>query len=107
MLNANRARVRSLYRFLHGGDLVIEETPFSNPQFAIEDVIAEGDKVTIRFALTGTWREARREGARMRAEGIAIYRMNEGKIAEHWVNLDRLSLLQQLQATQEREDAVA
>jgi predicted ester cyclase len=32
----------------------------------------------------------------VRIGGISIFRLTEGKIAEHWEQLDRLALMQQL-----------
>ena len=35
-------------------------------------------------------------GKQVRIGGISIFRLTEGKIAEHWEQLDRLALMQQL-----------
>ena len=68
--------------------------------FTVEDVIAEGDKVVVRWTGTGTHR-----GAFMgipptersfTIAGIDIHGFRDGRMAEHWHVVDQLSLLQQL-----------
>jgi predicted ester cyclase len=66
----------------------------------IEELMAEGDKVAGTPHLrghaqgravghTGHWQQ-------LRVGGISIFRLAEGRIAEHWEQLDRLALMQQL-----------
>ena len=66
----------------------------------IEDLVAEGDKVVVRFTAEGTHEGTLLgvppTGKRLRVSGISIYRLAEGKIVEHWEEGDRLGLLQQL-----------
>ena len=75
----------------------------------IEDMIAEGDKVAVRLTA-----RARQDGEFMglppsgRDYTISethVFRVTDGKVAEHWVNADMLGLMQQLGAlpTQERK----
>ena len=75
---------------------------FPDAQFTIEDLIAEGDKVVGRATLRGTHRGALMgiapTGKHVTVTGIAIYRVEEGKIAEMWDNSDILGLMQQLGA---------
>lgn len=71
---------------------------------AIEDTIAEADKVVIRFTASGTheqWRTGGPEGAsgtgkRVTFTGIVISRLADARITEMWVNQDTLGNLQQL-----------
>ena len=49
-------------------------------QFVIEDIIAEGDKVILRWS--GSWVTG--SGAKGTAEGIDIKRVINGKIVEQW-----------------------
>jgi steroid delta-isomerase-like uncharacterized protein len=69
-------------------------------RFTIDDLIAEGDKVAIRWTLKGThqgeflgipptWRD-------LALIGISIHRIQEGKIIEGWDGYDALSLMHQL-----------
>jgi predicted ester cyclase len=56
-------------------------------QVTIEELVAEDDKVAVRRSYAGTHRGL---------GGISIFRLAGGKIAEHWEQLDRLALMQQL-----------
>ena len=71
-----------------------------DPRFTIEDVIAEGDKVVVRWTNSGThvaeFLGVPPTGKSFTIAGIDIYRMQENKMAEHWHVIDQLSLLQQL-----------
>ena len=67
----------------------------------IEDQVAEGDKVVTR--LTGLGRHEGElpgplpaTGADLRQTAVAIHRIADGKIAEHWSDRDDLGLMQQL-----------
>jgi steroid delta-isomerase-like uncharacterized protein len=75
---------------------------FPDAQVTIEDQIAEGDKVVARFTMRGTHRGAfmglAPTGKHVTLTGIGIFRVEEGKIAEFWENVDVLGLLQQLGA---------
>jgi steroid delta-isomerase-like uncharacterized protein len=66
----------------------------------LEDLVAEGDKVVVRFTAEGTHEGTLLgvppTGKRLRISGISIYRLAEGKVVEHWEEGDRLGLLQQL-----------
>jgi steroid delta-isomerase-like uncharacterized protein len=66
----------------------------------IEDMVAEGDKVAVRWTVQGTHRGELLgippTGKHVRFSGISIYRLAVGKIAEQWEQWDRLPLLQQL-----------
>lgn len=62
-----------------------------------DDVIAEGDRVVIRWTLQGT---AQMESGPVPAiyTGIDIFRIEDGKLAELWQNTDDLGLQEQLEA---------
>ena len=66
----------------------------------IEELMAEGDKVGVRRSYAGTHRGELLgippTGKQVRIGGISIFRLAGGKIAEHWEQLDRLALIQQL-----------
>jgi steroid delta-isomerase-like uncharacterized protein len=70
------------------------------PYFEIEDVIAEGDRVVVRWTHTGThvgeFLGMAPTGRSFNIAGIDIYRMQDGKLAEHWHVVDQFSLLVQL-----------
>ncbi len=66
----------------------------------IEDMVAEGDKVVVRWTAEGTHQGKLLgippTGKRLRFSGISIYRLAGGKVAEVWEQFDRLGLMQQL-----------
>ena len=74
---------------------------FPDLQNTIEDMVAEGDRVVVRFRARGT-HDGETEafgpptGKRMEITGITIKRVSEGKIAEAWTNFDALGMMQQL-----------
>ena len=69
---------------------------------AIEDVIAEGDKVVHRFSGRGThegeWMGIAPTGKQVTVAGIIIYRVVGNKIVEEWIQYDIMGLMQQLGA---------
>ncbi len=77
---------------------------FPDMKMVLEDVIAEGSKVVCRVTVTGT-HEGPLEfvkfplpptGKSFRATHIHVYRVESGKIAEHWAERDDLAMLRQL-----------
>ena len=70
------------------------------PQFTMEDVIAEGDRVVVRWTNSGIHRGESRgfpaTGRTVSIAGIDIHRLEGGKMAEHWHVVDMLSMLVQL-----------
>ncbi len=74
---------------------------FPDSHFAVEDMVAEGDKVVVRFRGRGTHQGETEAfgpptGKRMEITGITIKRLSEGKIVEAWTNFDALGMMQQL-----------
>ena len=67
---------------------------------AIEMLIAEGDKVagyaTYSGTLTGPMGNFPPTGKSMKSKFISIFRIEEGRIAELWVEWDNLAILTQL-----------
>ena len=87
---------------LEGAKRVHEITLMGMPDWstAIDDLIAEGDKVVARITMTGThtgdfWGLAA-TGNAVNFTGIYVVRIRDGKIAEHWGEEDGISLMQQL-----------
>lgn len=67
-----------------------------------EDIIAEGDKVVARYSVTGThqgefWGIGP-TGKQVTFSGIDIVRVADGKLVEHWGEVNTLGLMQQLGA---------
>lgn len=73
---------------------------FPDVQFAIEDLLGDGDKVVIRNSFGGTHRGSfmgiAPTGRRVSQEQIHIVRVASGQIVEHWAVRDDLSLMRQL-----------
>jgi steroid delta-isomerase-like uncharacterized protein len=68
--------------------------------YTVEDVIAEGDRVVVRWRNTGTHSGAflgiPPTGRSFSIAGIDVYRIENGRLAEHWHVVDQLTMLQQL-----------
>ncbi len=66
----------------------------------IEDMIAEGDKVVVRFTGSGTHKGEFMgippTGKQVTITAIAIQRIAGGKIVENWLQADMLGMMQQL-----------
>src|SRR5690348_8514612 len=60
--------------------------------YVVDDLIAEGDRVAVRWRLLGTHERAFNgipaTGAPIALRGIAIYRLDSGKLMERWVVSD-------------------
>jgi predicted ester cyclase len=73
---------------------------FPDLNLAVQDVIAEGDKVVVRFVPSGTqqgeWAGIPPTGKSVSSMGMGIYRLAEGKIVEEWLNVDFISFWRQL-----------
>ena len=65
-----------------------------------DDLVAEGDRVGLRLTLRGThlgpFRGAEATGKRVEVMGMAIVRIEAGRIAEGWFFFDRETLWEQL-----------
>jgi steroid delta-isomerase-like uncharacterized protein len=66
----------------------------------VEDMIAEGEKVAVRYTLEGAHEGelfgVPPTGKRMSIKSIAVERVSDGKIREHWRVTDSLDMMQQL-----------
>ena len=73
---------------------------FPDMHATIEDQIAQEDKVAMRFTVRATHKGEFQgippTGKQVILTGTDIQRIAGGKIAENWVNLDALGMLQQL-----------
>ena len=84
-------RIVSMYR-----------TAFPDLQMVVDDAIADGDKVAVRWHAEGTHRGQLQglapTGKRGSVTGIAIYLWRDGKCVESWTEWDNLGLARQLGA---------
>jgi steroid delta-isomerase-like uncharacterized protein len=73
---------------------------FPDAREAIEDILAEGDKVAVRHRFQGTQHGQLGpyppSGRTMSADYLAIYRLADGVIVESWAEWDNLGGLVQL-----------
>ena len=70
------------------------------PTFTVDDVIAEADRVVVRWTNAGThsgpFLGIPPTGRAFSMAGIDIYRIENDRMAEHWHVVDQLTMLQQL-----------
>ena len=73
---------------------------FPDLHVAIEDIIAEGDKVCVRLqetaTHTGEYRGLAPTGNKLSYTVVAIWRIVDGKIVEGWIVYDQMDFLKQL-----------
>ena len=75
-------------------------TAFPDLHFTIEGMVAEGDKVVVRWTLHGThqgfFQDIPPTGKPVTLTGISFFRVANGKGVEVWTDADYLGMLQQL-----------
>jgi steroid delta-isomerase-like uncharacterized protein len=68
----------------------------------IDDMIAEGDRVAVRYTIEGTHEGelfgVPPTGRRLSIESCTVEQVSDGKIREHWRVTDTLDMMQQLGA---------
>ena len=82
--------------------IAIHSAAMADPEAKVEDLIAEGDRVAVRFSFRathkGTFLGIAPTRKRVTITGMNFYRIRGGKIVELWREVDVLGLLQQLGA---------
>lgn len=80
--------------------LLFFRTAFPDVHWTIEDMVAEGSKVAMRFTARGTHRGSvvgfPGTGRRITVTGTTIFRIESARLVEAWTHWDTLGLLQQL-----------
>jgi steroid delta-isomerase-like uncharacterized protein len=80
---------------------------FPDLRIEVKDILSEGDLVAARNEFRGTHRGEFQgippTGKEVAFSSIEINRMADGKVEEHWFELDLLGLMQQLGALPEAE----
>jgi steroid delta-isomerase-like uncharacterized protein len=75
---------------------------FPDMTVSVDDIFAEGDRVAVRGTLRGTHNGALAgippTGKSVVVPAMQTFRMVDGKIAEAWLSIDRLAMLQQIGA---------
>jgi steroid delta-isomerase-like uncharacterized protein len=78
----------------------IYRTAFPDIQDTVEDIVAEGDKVVVRWMSRGThegeFMGIAPTGRHVTFTGMRLFRISENKIVESWVNIDERGLQEQL-----------
>ncbi len=73
---------------------------FPDQHIAIDDIIAEGDKVVVRATFSGTQTGSLMgfppTGKYCTQSQISIFRLVNGKVSEYWFNADDLGMMRQL-----------
>ena len=84
-------------------------TAFPDMHMAIDDVVAEGDKVVLQTTMTGThqgpFMGIEPTGRRFAQRQVHILRIQDGQAVEHWAVRDDLGFMQQLDAIPARPTA--
>lgn len=92
---------------LHGPEEIIDflQSYFDTfPDYSgtTDTMIAEGETVAVRYSAEGThsgeYQDIEPTGETAEWTGMAMYRIEDDRIAEVWLEEDRLGLLEQLQA---------
>lgn len=77
-------------------------TGFPDVRFSIEDLVAERDRIVVRWIWhgthTGPFRGLGPSGRHVSNSGIAIYQIRDGRVANVWLETDRLGVLEQVGA---------
>ena len=75
-------------------------TAVPDATYEVDDLIAEGDRVVVRWRLLGThegeFGGIAPSGRAITLDGIAIYRVAHGKLMERWVVSDLHGLLEEI-----------
>lgn len=73
---------------------------FPNLHFSIDQELAEGEyvmqRITFRGTHQGSFNGIPPTGKRVEISGIDLFRVVDGKVAQHWGQFDSLGMLQQL-----------
>lgn len=95
---AESLRGPELYRELAAATRAI----FPDASFTIDDLVANGDRVALRWTMTGTHEGPaygiEPTGERVTMSAIEIDRFEDGTLIETWTQSDQLGLLEQLGA---------
>ena len=97
---------QGVHREVHGVDDVValldaHFEPFPDFEGSGEAMIAEDDVVAVRYTASGThsgtYRDVPPTGHEVEWTGMAMYRIEDDRIAEIWIEENRLDLLEQLE----------
>ena len=90
----DKTAVRGFYEMIHRA--------FDGPKLTFHDVFSNGDRLAVRFTMTGTHRDqfvgVAPTGRSIAVDGITILRFSGGKCIERWSTVDMYGWLAQLGA---------
>lgn len=76
---------------------------FPDLEHRVDEVIAEGDRVAVRFRVTGTNTESfmgsPASGKPIEFDGLALMTVESGKVTELWGQFDQIGVVQQIGAS--------
>ncbi|MDQ3444183.1 MAG: ester cyclase [Chloroflexota bacterium] len=77
---------------------------FPDLRVAVEDMVADGDRIAVRYSIYGTHRGDAlgipATGQAAESTGMDCFRIANGKIAERWAEMDFTGLLVRIGAVQ-------
>ena len=83
-------------------EIIVLQKKIADRKVVVEDSVGEGDRVAMRFAIsgthTGTFMGIPATGKPIHVTASGIFRVVDGKATDNWVNFDALGLLQQIGA---------
>jgi steroid delta-isomerase-like uncharacterized protein len=92
----DKAAVRGFYEMIHQA--------FDGPKLTFHDVFSNGDRLAIRFTMTGTHRGefvgVAPTGRNVAVDGITVLHFKDGKCVERWSSVNMYAWLAQLGAVQ-------
>ena len=90
----DKSAVRRILRMIHRA--------FDGPKLTFHDVFSNGDRLAVRFTMTGTHRDqflgVPPTGRNIAVDGITILRFSGGRCVERWSSVDMYGWLAQLGA---------
>ena len=82
------------------GHIMFFEASFPHYEFIVDDMIAEGDKISVLARFRGVHTRDLMgippTGKQVEVPFAITYRLGEGKIVQHWMSFDRMALMEQL-----------
>lgn len=91
------------------GGVSMMRSAFPDLSLDIEDIVAERDRIALRYTLQGThdgdFMGVPASGRRVSSDGMVFARFQDGRVVERWGIQDMLTLLQQIGAFPAPESA--
>jgi predicted ester cyclase len=105
-INGKEKPVAVVNRYISDADATLKqhiagfEAAFPRYELVVDEMLAEGDKVMVRFTFRGMHRGEfmgiPATGKPVAVPGLIIYRIANSKIIDHWMLTDAMTLMQQL-----------